>query len=225
MTLPSSGIITLQDIATEFGGTAPHGLSEYYGAAAGIPSSGLIKISDFYGASGATDTGWLNPTYSTSGGGKNTTPINPANAWNGNTGNYFSTSASTSTVEPSTSTAYLSAINASEILEWGMKVYHYHGTYTDTQVSTVAANNSTAVPAAWSMTNPGTNNTLTTFGPSDTDWNTQAAGDSTDYIGTSTAVLNWWAGGAGFQAVTEHYSGGTTSRMHLIQIRVIYIPS
>ena len=54
MALQTSGQITLQDIATEFGGSAPHGLTEYYGAAAGIPASGEISIQDFYGASANT---------------------------------------------------------------------------------------------------------------------------------------------------------------------------
>lgn len=51
MALQSSGQISLANIAAEFGGTQPHQLSEYYGVAAGVPSSGAISISDFYGAS------------------------------------------------------------------------------------------------------------------------------------------------------------------------------
>lgn len=51
MTLPVSGPLSLSDIAAEFGGAAPHSLSEYYGADTGIPSSGAISISDFYGKS------------------------------------------------------------------------------------------------------------------------------------------------------------------------------
>jgi len=51
MALQSSGQISLLNVATEFGGSAPHSLSEYYGAAAGIPSSGTISLGDFYGAS------------------------------------------------------------------------------------------------------------------------------------------------------------------------------
>lgn len=56
MALPSSGQLSLADIAGEFGGTAPHSLSEYYGAASGIPTSGQISISDFYGASAVSAT-------------------------------------------------------------------------------------------------------------------------------------------------------------------------
>lgn len=51
MALQTSGPISLLNIANEFGGTAPHSLSEYYGASAGIPSSGTISFSQFYGAS------------------------------------------------------------------------------------------------------------------------------------------------------------------------------
>ena len=51
MPLQSSGAISLNDIANEFGGSTPHSISEYYGAASGIPSSGQISFSQFYGAS------------------------------------------------------------------------------------------------------------------------------------------------------------------------------
>lgn len=59
MTLPASGSISLSQIATEFGGAAPHSLSEYYRGGANvpnappnlaIPTSGTIKLTDFYGA-------------------------------------------------------------------------------------------------------------------------------------------------------------------------------
>jgi hypothetical protein len=59
MALPSSGQITIGDIANEFGGSAPHSLSEYYrggglvpdsAANAGVPTSGAISLSHFYGA-------------------------------------------------------------------------------------------------------------------------------------------------------------------------------
>ena len=65
MTLPSSGPISLADIQTEFGGSNPISLSEYYksglyvsaGATApNVPTSGLISISNFYGASAVPTT-------------------------------------------------------------------------------------------------------------------------------------------------------------------------
>ena len=59
MALPSSGTISINDIATEFGGTVPHSLSEYYRGGglvpdtstnASVPTSGTISLSNFYGA-------------------------------------------------------------------------------------------------------------------------------------------------------------------------------
>ena len=49
MTLPASGIIKASQIQTEFGGSNPISISEYYGLDSGIPSTGPIKFSDFYG--------------------------------------------------------------------------------------------------------------------------------------------------------------------------------
>ena len=51
MALQSSGKISLSQIAAEFGGSAPHSLSEYYGDG-NAPSSGEIQLAaDFYGTS------------------------------------------------------------------------------------------------------------------------------------------------------------------------------
>lgn len=61
MALPAPGVsLSMTQIATEFGGTVPHSLSEYYrGGAnvantpinAGIPTSGAISIGNFYSSS------------------------------------------------------------------------------------------------------------------------------------------------------------------------------
>jgi len=51
MGLQTSGPISITDIATEFGDTAPHSLSEFYGAAVGISTSGAINVKGFYGKS------------------------------------------------------------------------------------------------------------------------------------------------------------------------------
>ena len=48
MPLQSSGKIRLSEIASEFGGSTPHNLSEYYNRGSS-PSSGQISIGDFYG--------------------------------------------------------------------------------------------------------------------------------------------------------------------------------
>jgi len=57
MALQSSGAISLADLATEFGDTTPHSMSEFYrdggkvpGNNTGVPTSGAIGLSDFYGA-------------------------------------------------------------------------------------------------------------------------------------------------------------------------------
>ena len=51
MALQSSGQIKLSEIAAEFGGSAPHALSEYHGEG-NAPSSGEIQLAaDFYGTS------------------------------------------------------------------------------------------------------------------------------------------------------------------------------
>jgi len=49
--LQTSGQISLKNIADEFGDTAPHSMSEFYGAASGVPTSGAISIGNFYGKS------------------------------------------------------------------------------------------------------------------------------------------------------------------------------
>lgn len=56
MALPASGTISLSQIQTEFGGSNPASLSEYYAADTGVPASGTIKFSDFYGTSAASIT-------------------------------------------------------------------------------------------------------------------------------------------------------------------------
>lgn len=62
MALPSSGALSLSDIQTEFGGSNPISLNEYYaggglvpsgttGTNGAVPSSGAISINNFYGTS------------------------------------------------------------------------------------------------------------------------------------------------------------------------------
>lgn len=63
MALQTSGQITLADIQTEFGGSNPIGINEYYGAAAGVPTSGQITLADFYGTSSVI---YLDVTYGSS---------------------------------------------------------------------------------------------------------------------------------------------------------------
>lgn len=44
-------------IVREFGGTIPHAIDEYYGAAPGIPSGGTISMADFYGTAAIAPAG------------------------------------------------------------------------------------------------------------------------------------------------------------------------
>jgi|LWDU01.1.fsa_nt_gi hypothetical protein len=53
MTLQTSGAISLANIQTEFGGSNPISLSEYYGKG-GVTGSGQISIGNFYGTSNYT---------------------------------------------------------------------------------------------------------------------------------------------------------------------------
>jgi len=69
MALPSSGVLTLNDIQTEFGGTNPIDLSDYYRGGglvpdtalnAGIPTSGVISVTDFYGSANTIALNFVN---------------------------------------------------------------------------------------------------------------------------------------------------------------------
>ena len=62
MTIPASGPLAMTEIQTEFGGTNPIGLNEYYaggglvpagttGTYGAVPSSGTLSIQNFYGTS------------------------------------------------------------------------------------------------------------------------------------------------------------------------------
>ena len=50
MGIASSGRVSINEIATEYGGAPPHYISEYYGKG-GVTGSGVIKVSDFHGTS------------------------------------------------------------------------------------------------------------------------------------------------------------------------------
>ncbi len=59
MALPSSGTISVLQVAQMFGGSTPHAMSEYYkggsrvlttDTAPNVPTSGTIRLSNFHGA-------------------------------------------------------------------------------------------------------------------------------------------------------------------------------
>ena len=65
MPLQSSGQIKLSELATEFGGSAPHSLSEYHGKG-NAPASGEIQLAaDFYGTANYLASGTINVGYGT----------------------------------------------------------------------------------------------------------------------------------------------------------------
>jgi hypothetical protein len=90
MALQSSGAISLNDIQTEFGGTNPISMSEYYRGGSfvtdnntGVPTSGAIDFNDFYGTSKqfsftiSTDTQEANlSTLATAAGWDGIKPVN-----------------------------------------------------------------------------------------------------------------------------------------------------
>ena len=71
MALQTSGAISFSQIASHFGGSGSHSLSEYHALAgkgvSGIPSSGTISFSHFYGKSNQVTTSvWVSSGYNTS---------------------------------------------------------------------------------------------------------------------------------------------------------------
>mgnify|MGYP001338658804 CR=1 FL=1 len=111
MTLQTSGAISLLDIANEFGGSTPHAISEYYGAASGIPSSGTISFSQFYGKSNIVADYLPSMSYS---GGTAVYTLNTAfgNIFDGS----LTTFATRSTLQPSSSN--LGLHTGAIVLEW-----------------------------------------------------------------------------------------------------------
>jgi hypothetical protein len=51
MAIKTSGTLDLTEIQTEFGGSKPISLSEYYNVDTGVPASSTISVSNFYGRS------------------------------------------------------------------------------------------------------------------------------------------------------------------------------
>jgi len=94
MAVTSSAPISITDLVTEFGGSTPHALTEYYRGGslvpdtatnASVPTSGAISLTNFYGSSSVTAwsttmtvggiTGKLSEAgYGSAGGGQNVTP-------------------------------------------------------------------------------------------------------------------------------------------------------
>ena len=66
MAIVASGQVAFSDIQTEFGGTNPIALSEYYSGGLGpaaVPSSGEIQVSDFHGTSAVLNSVTVSPAH------------------------------------------------------------------------------------------------------------------------------------------------------------------
>ena len=94
MAVTGSAPISITDLVTEFGGSAPHSLTEYYRGGslvpdtatnASVPTSGAISLTDFFGSSSVTAwsttmtvggiTGKIAEAgYGSAGGSQNVTP-------------------------------------------------------------------------------------------------------------------------------------------------------
>jgi hypothetical protein len=89
MAIPASGTLTFAQIQTEFGGSNPIGLNEYYRGGAyvpnipansAIPTSGAIALSNFYNSTGVFYFTWF---ITGTGGNFNLNNTMLANGWNG----------------------------------------------------------------------------------------------------------------------------------------------
>jgi hypothetical protein len=69
MTTPI-GTISLSDVQDEFGGSHPISITEYYGCATGVPTSGTISMDDLRGISAVSDRVWSGSMSRTGGTGK-----------------------------------------------------------------------------------------------------------------------------------------------------------
>ena len=108
MTTPSSGI-SLNDVQTEFGGSNPIGVNEYYKADIGVPTGGVITLADLRGKTRhATKTEIANWFSSSAGVYRRTRTVGSGTVWaqigksnNGDIGTFtanFTPSAITSSV-------------------------------------------------------------------------------------------------------------------------------
>lgn len=180
MALPDSGQISISQLRTNFGGSTPDGLSEYYrggsnvadnAANTSVPQSGAVSLSDFYSSAGTTSRDirvWMSYQFNENGFGVTSqsstaapASISPganAVAWQPvfHAGTGFITSASISISQNEDVTAY----NNNVVL--------YGGTSSSAVTNVVAAwnagyNGSTGGARGYSITwnNDGTINSIT----------------------------------------------------------------
>lgn len=180
MALPDSGQISISQLRTTFGGSAPDGLAEYYrggsnvadnAANTSVPQSGAVSLSDFYSSAGTASRDirvWMSYLFNENGFGvtsqsstaapSSISAVQNAVAWQPvfRAGTGFITSASISISQNEDTSAY----NNNVIL--------YGGTSSSAVTNVVAAwnagyNGSTGGARGYSITwnNDGTINSIT----------------------------------------------------------------
>jgi hypothetical protein len=206
MTLQSSGPISFQNLETEFGGSHPITMTEYYGRDFGIPASGTISMSQFYGKSSALETHTLTMGASTTGGNyDNSDPpnYNPLINYFGYQGYFFG---SLGSISPDTSSIYSYLGNAKftalfseedEYSSFGQRLYLEIATFSGSPPpnsgwSTISIRNTNAV------NNP--TNKISTFNRTDASFyqGTAANQVAAEWIWNSSPLGNAFApGGVG----------------------------
>ena len=98
MAIPSSGAVSFADLQTEFGGTNPIGMNEYYmnggivpngtinNTGSNIPSSGQISLTSFYGSKQIPTAMPISTLIVAGGGGGHSRYSGDNNAMNGGGG-------------------------------------------------------------------------------------------------------------------------------------------
>lgn len=109
MGLPPTGVITFSAIQTEFGGSNPIQMSEYLGAASGVPAAGELWMSNFHGKAKAvtfspTHVAGLQNWYSADAGV--TLASNVVSQWDDQSGNSRHATQPTASARPAYTTAY-----------------------------------------------------------------------------------------------------------------------
>ena len=114
MALQNSGSISLANLQSEFGGSNPIGMNEYYRGSIGtwntsVPSSGTISLSQFYGASATAPVTTQGPQFSAS------PPYymvhQSSNAGSKNAGVYYGTNSSTGNINARGGSWYFNGTN------------------------------------------------------------------------------------------------------------------
>lgn len=150
MPVPSSGEIKISDLVAEFGGDAPHALSEYYrdaglvpGNNTNIPTSGQFSLSDAYGAVdeiSAAATSGANIDISTLFGSNWTSTV-PKRLTIGSGVTIGGTGSSAAIIIPSNMAGTLAIDNAGSVLGFGGAAGAAGGNAISNSASGVTINN------------------------------------------------------------------------------------